>query len=127
MHYNNIEYEFNGHIDAKHYVALVSRTAEHGIDLTQALDLIQQRLKHSNLIVSAWYEGDLVGISRSITDFHDVCYQLELIVASGFRHSALGQTLKALTKSRLTSTCHFIDRVNPTSHQGLSGWDIHPN
>lgn len=36
--------------------------------------------KNSNLIVSAWLNNELIGISRSITDFCYACYLSDLAV-----------------------------------------------
>jgi len=37
-------------------------------------------IKNSNLVVSAWDGDNLVGIARSMTDFHYACYLSDLAV-----------------------------------------------
>ncbi len=61
-------------------------------------DRIERMLAGSNLVVSAWEDGKLVGISRSITDSAWSCYLADLAVASSHQKAGVGRKLVELTK-----------------------------
>lgn len=50
-------------------------------------------LKNANLIVSAWEEDLLVGISRSITDFSYITYLADLAVRVSHQKQGIGKEL----------------------------------
>ncbi len=53
---------------------------------------------HSNLVISAWDEEKLVGISRSLTDFCYCCYLSDLAVRRDCQKKGIGKKLIAMTK-----------------------------
>jgi predicted N-acetyltransferase YhbS len=55
----------------------------------------------SNLVVTAWDQDKLVGVSRSITDWAWSCYLADLAVSPGYKKSGIGKKLVALTKEKL--------------------------
>ncbi|MCX6319662.1 MAG: GNAT family N-acetyltransferase [Bacteroidetes bacterium] len=59
---------------------------------------IQQMYDQSNLIVSAWSNGQLIGIARSLTDYCWCCYLSDLAVAKSFQRFGIGKALIARTK-----------------------------
>lgn len=68
---------------------------------THDKDRIQKMFDHSNLIVTAWDDHLLVGISRSITDWVWSCYLADLAVRKEYKKSGIGRKLINLTKERL--------------------------
>ncbi len=62
---------------------------------------IEQMYKHSNLIVSAWENEKLVGISRAITDFNYCCYLSDLAVRIDFQKMGIGKELIRITKNKI--------------------------
>ena len=65
-------------------------------------------LRNANLLVSCW-DGDLlVGIARSVTDFHYCCYLSDLAVDVDHQKQGIGKQLIGETKSRLESGCSLI-------------------
>ncbi len=59
---------------------------------------IQTMIDNSNLIVTAWKEKELIGISRSITDFSYCCYLSDLAVKKEYQKFGIGKTLIDLTQ-----------------------------
>ena len=53
---------------------------------------------NSNLIVTAWDEDELVGISRSLTDFSYCCYLSDLAVREGYKCKGIGRRMIEITK-----------------------------
>jgi len=59
---------------------------------------ISQMYVNSNLIVTAWDEDELVGISRSLTDFSYCCYLSDLAVREGYKRKGIGRRMIEITK-----------------------------
>ncbi len=62
---------------------------------------IQKMFDNSNLIVTAWDDGLLVGVSRSITDWVWSCYLADLAVRHEYKKQGIGRQLINLTKEKL--------------------------
>ncbi|HEV8286157.1 MAG TPA: GNAT family N-acetyltransferase [Chitinophagaceae bacterium] len=64
-------------------------------------DRISKMYANSNLIVTAWDQHKLVGISRSLTDFCYCCYLSDLAVRQEYKCSGIGKKLIELTKEMI--------------------------
>ena len=64
----------------------------------QDFNRIAKMYKHSNLIVTAWDQHQLVGIARSLTDFCFFCYVSDLAVRDEYKHKGIGKKLIQITK-----------------------------
>ena len=62
---------------------------------------INRMYSQSNLIITAWHNAKLVGISRSLTDFCYCCYLSDLAVALDYQNQGIGKNLIALTKETI--------------------------
>src|SRR4030095_1699017 len=62
---------------------------------------IRTMFENSDLIVTAWDESKLVGVSRTITDWVWCSYLADLAVSSNCKESGIGRRLIQLTKERL--------------------------
>lgn len=62
---------------------------------------ISKMYAHSNLIVSAWHENELIGIARSLTDFCYCCYLSDLAVKQEYQKKGVGKKLIELTKEQI--------------------------
>ena len=65
-------------------------------------------LKNSNLQVSAWDGGTLVGIARALTDFHYACYLSDLAVDVAYQGYGIGSRLQRLIQGKLGPHCKMI-------------------
>jgi ribosomal protein S18 acetylase RimI-like enzyme len=65
-------------------------------------------VNNSNLIISAWDEGNLVGISRCVTDFHYCCYLSDLAVDQKYQGLGIGKELQVQTQKQLGPKCKLI-------------------
>ena len=68
---------------------------------TNDKERIRKMYENSNLIVTAWDNEKLVGVSRSITDWVWSCYLADLAVSSEHKKSGIGKRLIELTKEKL--------------------------
>lgn len=88
------------------------------LDLDEALDLYREStlgerrpiddrsifaamIQHANLVVTARDGGQLVGISRSLTDFSYVCYLSDLAVRVSHQKAGIGRELIVRTRAEL--------------------------
>ncbi|HEY4110367.1 GNAT family N-acetyltransferase, partial [Puia sp.] len=70
---------------------------------------------HSNLVITAWDDHRLVGISRSLTDLHYSCYLSDLAVRKEFQKQGIGKELVRLTKEALGPTCMLLLLAAPAA------------
>lgn len=62
---------------------------------------IQTMLDNSNLIVTAWKGFELIGISRSVTDYSYCCYLSDLAVKKEYQKFGIGKTLIDITQQAI--------------------------
>ena len=65
-------------------------------------------INNSNLIISAWDEEKLIGISRCVTDFHYCCYLSDLAVDQKYQGRGIGKELQIQTQKQLGPKCKLI-------------------
>ncbi len=71
---------------------------------------------NSNLMVSAWEGDKLVGIARSVTDFHYACYLSDLAVHGDYQSAGIGKQLQILTQEQLGPNCKLILIAAPAAN-----------
>ncbi|TAN09960.1 MAG: N-acetyltransferase [Chitinophagaceae bacterium] len=76
---------------------------------------ITEMYVHSNLIVTAWDEGKLVGIARSLTDFCYCCYLSDLAVRKEYQRQGIGKELIRLTKEKTGERSMLLLLSAPTA------------
>ncbi|MBA4053842.1 MAG: GNAT family N-acetyltransferase [Marivirga sp.] len=54
---------------------------------------IQSMLDHGNILVTAWRNNRLVGVSRALSDFAFCCYLSDLAVDEAFQKKGIGKKL----------------------------------
>ena len=86
---------------------------------------IKGMIENSNLVVSAWDEKRLVGIARSMTDFHYACYLSDLAVHRDYQGLGIGKQLQRLTQQELGPRCKLILIAAPAAsdYYGQLGYD----
>jgi len=58
---------------------------------------IEQMLTYGNILVTAWHNDLLVGVSRALSDFSFCCYLSDLAVDEAYQHKGIGKELIRLT------------------------------
>ncbi|MCZ7591859.1 MAG: GNAT family N-acetyltransferase [Kiritimatiellae bacterium] len=91
-------------------------------------DIFAQMIKHSNLVITAWLGDELVGISRSVTDFGYVAYLSDLCVDIKLQRTGIGRRLIEETKARLGSECMIVLLAAPAANDYYPkvGFTHHP-
>jgi predicted N-acetyltransferase YhbS len=114
-------------------------TAEEAIDLYIRSTLGERRpidnketfeamLKNANLTITAWDQGKLIGISRSLTDFAYVTYLADLAVDQEYQRMGIGKELIAQTQKRLGPSCMIVLLAAPKANEyyGHIGFEHNP-
>jgi|SRR5690606_2573175 GNAT superfamily N-acetyltransferase len=113
----SIEYKINEPIGTDQFVELLEAST---LGERRPIDdrvCMEGMLSNSNLIVSAWHSNRLVGIARSVTDFHYACYLSDLAVALEYQRSGIGKQLQILTQEQLGPKCKLILLAAPDANQ----------
>lgn len=82
---------------------------------TNDKERIQKMLDNSNLIITAWDEDLLVGVSRAITDWVWVCYLSDLAVREEYKKEGIGRHLINLTKEKVGEQSNVLLLSVPTA------------
>lgn len=76
---------------------------------------IAKMYANANLIVTAWHNQNLVGISRALTDFCYCCYLSDLAVKKDYQKAGIGKNLIALTKQNIGNETMLLLLSAPTA------------
>jgi predicted N-acetyltransferase YhbS len=69
---------------------------------------IEGMLAHADLIITARAGTRLVGVARSVTDFHYCCYLSDLAVDREYQRRGIGTGLIRATQDRLRPNCRLL-------------------
>ena len=113
---SRIEYKINAKVSLKQFINLLQTSSLGERRPIHDQTCLKGMLDNSNLIISAWSEHKLIGIARSVTDFHYACYLSDLAVDAHFQKQGIGKKLQALTQEQLGSQCKIILISAPAAH-----------
>ncbi|MFT5368036.1 MAG: putative N-acetyltransferase YhbS [Candidatus Latescibacterota bacterium] len=86
-------------------------------------------LANANLVVAAWDNDLMVGISRTITDFHYCAYLSDLAVRESYQRKGIGKELIKRTQAELEPTASLILLAAPAAAEYYPhvGFESHPS
>ena len=103
-----IRYDSDRTLSPEDFVDILERSGLAERRPTDNHETMQGMAVNANLIVTAW-DGDLlVGVARSITDFHYACYLSDLAVDRTYQRQGIGRALIRLTSEKLGPQCKLI-------------------
>jgi ribosomal protein S18 acetylase RimI-like enzyme len=76
---------------------------------------IKKMFENSNLIITAWDNDHLVGLSRTITDWGWASYLSDLAVDPNYKKSGIGKKLIELTKEKVGEQSMLLLLSVPTA------------
>ena len=123
-----IDYKINEPISTEQFIELLNSST---LGQRRPIDdraCMEGMLANSNLTVSAWDSGALVGIARSVTDFHYACYLSDLAVSRTYQNAGIGRQLQLLTQAQLGPRCTLILLAAPAAdaYYGHIGYTRNP-
>ena len=123
-----IDYAVNVPISVDEFIDVLKRST---LGQRRPLDdraCIQGMLDNANLLVTARSEGKLVGVARSVTDFHFCCYLSDLAVDVACQRLGIGKELIRLTQKQLGERCTLLLVSAPAAVEYYPhvGFEHHP-
>ncbi len=88
-----IIYRLEPELDPEEFIDVLNRSTLAARRPVQDLGTIRAMLANADVIVTARHEGQLVGVSRAITDFAYCTYLSDLAVAESHQRQGIGREL----------------------------------
>ena len=101
----HIVYRVNFAVSVEQFIDILTRSTLGRRRPVDDRDCMEQVVKHTTLMVSAWDGELLVGIARSITDFAYACCLADLAVDERYERQGIGQALIAESQKSLGPRC----------------------
>ena len=103
-----VEYFINEKIAVQDFIRVLQDSALAERRPIADMNCMQGMLNHANLIITAKTDGELIGVARSVTDFHYACYCADLAVVMRFQRQGIGKKLIETTQGQLGPHCSII-------------------
>ena len=116
----SVEYKVNQLISSDQFIELLMRSGLAERRPIEDLDCMAGMVLNSNLLVTAWQGEQLIGVARSMTDFHYACYLSDLAVDRAFQKQGIGKRLMAETQQQLGPNCKLILIAAPAANDYYS-------
>lgn len=111
------EYKINSAITTEQFTSLLNKSTLGERRPVEDAECMKGMIENSNLIITAWKGGELVGIARSVTDFHYACYLSDLAVSAECQQEGIGKQLQILTQQQLGPLCKLILIAAPAANE----------
>ena len=86
-------------------------------------------LDNANLVITAWYDDQLIGIARCLTDFVYITYLADLAVDEDYQKQGIGKQLIKEVKKNTHENCSITLLAAPSAvdYYGHIGFNAHPS
>lgn len=111
-----IEYKINAPVSADQFIGLLRESTLGERRPIEDRECMEGMVKNSNLLVTAWHGEELIGIARSMTDFHYACYLSDLAVHMKYQKNGIGKKLQVKTQEQLGPNCKLILVAAPAAN-----------
>ena len=112
----SIDYKINAPISADQFIELLKESTLGERRPVADRACMEGMVKNSNLMITAWDGEKLIGIARSMTDFHYACYLSDLAVHSSYQQKGIGKKLQNITQKQLGPKCKLILVAAPAAN-----------
>ena len=112
-----MKYETDIAITADQFVDVLRRS---GLADRRPVDdpkCIADMVTNASLMVTAWEDGVLIGVARSVTDCAYCCYLSDLAVDRRFHSQGIGRELIARTQATLGPRCKIVLLAAPAAEE----------
>ena len=104
----SIEYKINTPVSADQFINLLRESSLGERRPIEDRECMEGMVENSNLMVTAWEGEELIGIARSMTDFHYACYLSDLAVDKKHQNAGIGRKLIEITREQSGQKCRVI-------------------
>lgn len=111
-----IEYKINAPVSADQFIELLRESTLAERRPIEDRECMEGMIRNSNLMVTAWVGEQLIGIARSMTDFHYACYLSDLAVHKRYQGNGVGKKLQIITQDKLGPKCKLILLAAPAAN-----------
>ncbi|ACX96348.1 GNAT family N-acetyltransferase [Halothiobacillus neapolitanus] len=112
----SLEYKINAPVSVDQFIELLNESTLGERRPVDDRECIAGMLVNGNLMVSAWIGEQLIGVARSMTDFHYACYLSDLAVHRSYQRKGVGKKLQSLTQAQLGPRCKLILVAAPAAN-----------
>lgn len=112
----SIEYKINAPVTTDQFIELLRESTLGERRPIEDRECMEGMVKNSNLMVTAWHGEELIGIARSVTDFHYACYLSDLAVHRKYQKTGVGKKLQNITQEKLGPKCKLILVAAPSAN-----------
>jgi GNAT superfamily N-acetyltransferase len=102
----NITYRSDVKITPDQFIDVLKRSTLAERRPVEDTSRIETMLLHANILITAWINNKLVGVSRALSDFSFCCYLSDLAVDESYQKQGVGK--------RLISETHAVSGLNTT-------------
>lgn len=110
-----IQFFNDKHINADQFIDVLKRSTLSQRRPIHERDRIEKMLQHANILITAWEDDLLIGVSRALTDFSFCCYLSDLAVDVTFQKQGIGRELVRLTHEKAGVHTSLILLAAPTA------------
>lgn len=111
-----IDYRVNQPITVDEFIAVLMSSSLAQRRPVDDRECMEGMVTNANLTVTAWDGDQLVGVARSVTDFHYACYLSDLAVSRTHQRHGIGKQLQVLTQNELGPQCKLILLAAPDAN-----------
>lgn len=96
---------------------------------------IQRMIDHSDVLITAWIDDNMIGVARAITDYSYCCYLSDLAVDLDYQKHGIGKELVKRVQDKIGEECSEQrsnsadtpappNRIAGTHFVQLKWWDV---
>lgn len=123
-----IEYKVGNDLSVEQVIELYDKSTLGERRPTESPEIFKDMILNADLIVTAWDEDRLVGISRTLTDYAYVAYLADLAVHMDYQRKGIGKELIRKTREHLKESCFITLLAAPLAddYYGRIGFERNP-
>ncbi|MBD8497230.1 GNAT family N-acetyltransferase [Paenibacillus sp. CAU 1523] len=74
----------------------------------QDFDRLKRMIENSDIVITAWHEGKMIGMARAVTDYSYCCYLSDLAIDKDYQKGGIGRKLVDLVKEKMGEECSLV-------------------